>query len=93
MNFQAMFFYVYILESENSKALYIGYTNNLTEQIEEHNNGENVSTKKYAPWKIVYCEACLNEKDARRRETYLKTNQGARLIKSRLKEYFYSHRS
>lgn len=93
MNFQVMFFYVYILESEKSKVFYVGYTNNLQKRIEEHNNGENISTKNDIPWRIIYCEACLNEKDARRREKYLKTSQGARLIKLRVKEYLYSRRS
>jgi len=39
--------------------------------------------------KCVYYEGCLNIKDAKRRERYLKTSQGSRLLKRRLKEYFY----
>jgi hypothetical protein len=31
----------------------------------------------------------LNKDDAERRERYLKTNQGARVVKRMLKEYFY----
>jgi len=31
----------------------------------------------------------LNKKDAKRREEYLKKTQGQRLLKRRLKEYFY----
>lgn len=55
--------------------------------------GTNFSTKFGSPWHIVYVEACLNQKDAQRRESYLKTNQGARLIKRRIKEYLYSQRN
>ena len=82
-------FYNYILQSIKNNNLYIGYTNDLKRRLKEHNQGLNVSTKPYKPWKIIYYEACLSEKDAKRREGYLKTTQGQRLIKRRLKEYFY----
>lgn len=84
-------FYVYILEAINYKeTYYVGYTNDLNRRFQEHNNGLNFSTKIYLPWKLIYYEACLNEKDAKRREKYLKTTQGRRMRKIRLKEYFYS---
>ncbi len=41
------------------------------------------------PWKLVHYEAYRNEDDAKRRERYLKTNQGSRLLKRMLKEFFY----
>ncbi|HDZ85571.1 MAG TPA: GIY-YIG nuclease family protein [Candidatus Moranbacteria bacterium] len=84
-------FYIYILESTKNKNLYIGYTNNLRKRIREHNQGLNKSTKPYIPWKLIYYEACLNKEDAERRENYLKTSQGQRLTKRRLKEYFYNY--
>lgn len=93
MNFQVMFFCVYIIESKKEKGyLYIGSTNNLQRRIKEHNNGENKSTKSRIPWKLIYCEASLNEKDAIRREGYLKTSQGNRFIQTRIKEYIYDSR-
>ncbi len=79
------------MESESKENLYIGYTNNLKKRIEEHNLGKNKSTKPYIPWKLIYYEACLNVEDARRREKYLKTSQGRRLLKRRLKEYFFKN--
>lgn len=84
-----MFHYVYILQGEKSTSLYIGYTNNLKRRIKEHNLGLNFSTQLERPWKIIFYEAYLNEEDAKRREKYLKTNQGSRLLKRMLKEYFY----
>ncbi|MDO8522980.1 MAG: GIY-YIG nuclease family protein [bacterium] len=83
------YYYVYLLESIENDNLYIGYTTDLVKRLREHNNGLNTSTKPYRPWRVIYYEACLNEDDAKRREKYLKTNQGARLIKRRVKEYFY----
>ena len=88
-----MFFFVYTIESKKTNELYVGYTDDLRRRLEEHNNGENRSTKHGCPWKLVYYEACLNQQDAIRREKYLKTNQGARLLKTRIKEYLYSRRS
>ncbi len=85
-------FTVYCIESEKCNELYFGSTTDLKRRMLEHNQGLNFSTKRYAPWKIIYYEACLNEKDARRREQYLKTSQGRRMFKARLKEYFYEHR-
>lgn len=84
------FFYVYVLESIGfQNELYIGFTTNLRVRLTQHNNGLNLSTKRYAPWRIIYSEACCDKLDAQRREKYLKTSQGRRLLRRRLKEYFY----
>ena len=88
-----MFYYVYVLQSLKSNGLYIGYTEDLRKRLQEHNRGLNFSTKPHKPWKLIHYEAYLNEKDAKRREEYLKTNQGARILKRMLKEYFYFSRS
>lgn len=82
-------FYIYVLRSKKNRELYIGYSNNLTKRLKEHNQGLNQSTKSYIPWKLIYYEGCVNKEDAKRRETYLKTTQGRRLLKRRMKEYFY----
>lgn len=87
-----MFYYVYILQSIKNQSLYIGYTSNLKTRLKEHNRGFNFSTKINVPWQLIHYEAYLNEKDVKRREKYLKTNQGSRLLKRMMKEYFYSHR-
>ena len=85
-------FYMYVLLSEKNSSMYIGYTADLRKRVKEHNQGLNKSTRPYIPWKLIYYEACLNKEDAKRREKYLKTTQGRRLLKRRLKEYFYSQK-
>lgn len=85
-------FYVYCLESVINRELYFGFTKDLKRRFKEHNQKLNFSTKRYAPWRIIYYEACLNEEDAKRREKYLKKTQGRRMLKLRLKEYFYEQR-
>ncbi len=82
-------FYVYVLLGKD-KNLYTGFTSDLKKRVKEHNLGLNPSTKRYRPWKLIYYEASISELDCRRREHYLKTTQGGRLLKRRLKEYFYN---
>lgn len=82
-------FYVYYLESVQYKQFYTGYTSDLKKRLKEHNQKKNISTKRYAPWKLIYYEACIEESDAIRRESYLKTSQGRRMMKARIKDYLY----
>ena len=82
-------FYNYVLKSESADELYVGRTNDLKHRLWEHNKGLPPSTKRYRPWKLVYYEACLNEDDSKRREGYMKTTQGRRLLNRRLKEFFF----
>ena len=84
-----MFYYVYVLEGKDNK-LYIGMSSNLVKRFKEHNQGLNFSTKPHRPWKLIHYNAYLNKDDALRRENYLKTNKGSRLLKRMLKEYFYN---
>ena len=84
-------FYTYVLEGKDGE-LYIGYTNDLKRRIREHGQGLNFSTRRYAPWKLIYYEASLEQSDAVRREGYLKTTQGRRLLKRRLKEHMYKRK-
>lgn len=73
-----------------NKELYIGCTSDLRKRLKEHNQGIVLSTKRYKPWQLIYYEASLNQDDAKRREHYLKTTQGQRLLKRRLKDYFFN---
>lgn len=86
-----MFWYVYILRSLSNKELYIGFTSDINKRLKEHNRGLVFSTKPYLPWRIIHFEAYRDENDAKRREEYLKTSQGSRLLKRMLKEYFYKN--
>ena len=87
-----MFHYVYLLRSKLDNSFYVGYTRNLKRRLMEHNSGLNSSTKHSKPWDLIFFEGYLNEVDAKRREKYLKTNQGARIIKRMIKEYLFDKR-
>jgi len=65
---------VYILKSEIfTRKLYIGFTSRkISSRLLEHNQGKVDFTKQYKPWRLIYCEVYLSEKDARAREKMLK---------------------
>ena len=78
-------YYTYVLLSQKDGRFYTGSTGNLRKRIDEHNNGEVLSTKYRRPLRLIYYEACLNKYDALRREKYLKTGMGKRYLQNRLK--------
>lgn len=80
-------YYVYILQSEKDKSLYIGFSPNLKNRIIKHNKKQVVSTKDKVPWRLIYYEAYLERKDATGREAFLKSGAGWRFIKKQLKHY------
>lgn len=84
-------YYVYVSESvARPLQLYVGYSTNLKQRLEQHNSGRTRSTKPYAPWKIIFYEAYVLASDAKRREEYLKTTKGRKAIKLMLADYFES---
>jgi len=78
-------FYTYVIQSTKSDYWYTGSTNDLRKRFNQHNTGKSTYTKPRGPYKLIYYEACLNEQDARSRETFLKTGMGKRYLKNRLK--------
>jgi putative endonuclease len=80
--------YTYILLSKKDGKLYTGSTNNLKLRLEQHQRGRVVSTENRRPLHLIYYEACLTDKDARRREKVLKSFRGKMFIRNRLKSYF-----
>ncbi|MBU1007196.1 MAG: GIY-YIG nuclease family protein [Candidatus Omnitrophica bacterium] len=65
-------YHVYILKSEKNGSLYVGYTSDIENRLQKHNNGLVGYTKKYRPWKLVYYETFISLKDAMKREKSLK---------------------
>lgn len=82
-------YFVYVLESINTKKIYIGYTpDNVARRLAKHNSGKVQSTKAFRPWKIIYFEAYINRQDATGREKFLKNGSGRKFIKKQLENYF-----
>ncbi len=66
--------YVYLLKSTIKKWRYIGSTRDLKTRLLQHNNKKVISTKMYAPLRLVYYEAYETYTLARKRENELKNN-------------------
>ncbi len=68
-------FYVYVIQNDVSKEIYIGFTHNIQQRVNTHNTKGNKSTlRKSGEWKLIYTEIYRSEKDARDRERKLKNH-------------------
>jgi len=67
-----MMYYVYFIKSLNRDFFYVGITDDLRRRMREHNSRKEISTKYYAPFKLIYYEAYRSKKDALIREKKLK---------------------
>ncbi|KKQ27027.1 MAG: hypothetical protein US42_C0016G0012 [Candidatus Magasanikbacteria bacterium GW2011_GWC2_37_14] len=78
-------YYVYILLSLKDKKFYIGSTKDLRLRKSEHDNGKVDSTKHRRPLSLICYEAYPTKTEALLREKYLKTSDGRKEIRVRLK--------
>ena len=80
-------FYVYILHLIKTNKIYTGSTQSLKIRIRQHLSNKVLSTKHKDP-KLIYYEAYRIKSDAQRRERFLKTTEGKRLLKQQLRDLF-----
>ena len=79
--------YIYILLLKNNN-LYTGTTNDLKRRYNEHKKGKIISTKNKRPLRLIHYEVYLLKSDALRREKFLKTTEGKRLLRQQIKNCF-----
>jgi putative endonuclease len=84
---EARMYFTYVLQSATDNGFYTGSTQNLKLRFEQHNKGQVESTRDRGPFTLIYYEACLDQKDALKREKYLKTYHGKQYLRKRLKFY------
>jgi len=75
-----MKYFVYIIESLKDGTYYVGYTQNLTERMERHNQGRSTYTKSKKPWKLVYTEEHIHRSSAIKREKEVKSKKSKEYI-------------
>lgn len=80
-------YFVYLLESKIDKSWYIGKTGDIRRRLLEHNRGHSIYTNKKKPWKIIFLECYINDRDAQGREKYLKSGAGRIKLEEQLKNY------
>jgi len=79
-------YYFYTLLSHADNNLYYGTSSDLEKRIKDHNKGKVKSTKNRKPLVLVYYEAYLSKKDARKRELEIKKKGCQRTrLKKRIK--------
>lgn len=75
-------FYVYFLKSINfPDRTYAGFTKDLKQRFNDHNEGKSIFTSKYKPWKLIAYFSFDEEIKARKFEKHLKTNAGRIFLK------------
>ena len=84
-------FYIYVLQSETDRGLYIGYTANLRRRLAEHFSGAATATRYRGPWRLIYSEAYVDERDARGREEFLKSGSGQTHLQRQCRHHFEQH--
>ncbi len=77
-------FYVYILQSQNDKSFYTGFTEDLKNRIHEHNTGRADFTSTKGNYKLIWYGAFCEKKRALDFEKYLKQGSGFAFARKRL---------
>ena len=72
---------VYILRSRKDGELYTGYSHDVVQRIEEHQNGKVPATADRRPLEFLYCELYKNRIDAMRREKFFKSGWGRAYVR------------
>ena len=79
-----MDYFVYMLKSLGKKSVtYVGYTSNLKNRINLHNNDKGAKFTRGRKWKLIYKEKLDSKKEAISREYYIKKN---RTLRNKIKE-------
>lgn len=80
--------YVYLLENQDDKSWYIGYTSDLRKRVKDHQGGYGCRTTSLKNnWRLIYYEAYISKKDAIGREEFLKSGSGRKYAKKQLRSY------
>ena len=85
-----MHYYVYLIvsKSKDRSVSYVGYTNNLTKRITNHNSSKGAKFTRGRKWKLAYSKRYLSKSVAMREEYKLKKNIKLRNI---IKSKFYKN--
>ena len=73
-----------------NRQLYTGFTTDLDRRVKEHVAGGVRSTEDRGPVELIHYEVYGLESDARRREAFLKTTEGKRLLRQQIRDILAS---
>jgi len=78
-------YYVYILYLSKTNQLYTGFCSNLKKRLNNHLLNRVSSTKQRCP-SLIHYEVYKLKSDALRRERFLKTTEGKRLLRQQIRD-------
>ena len=82
-----MEFQVYILYSSSVNTFYVGYTENVSVRIEQHNAGKSNFTSKAKDWQLMYVESFCSREAAMKREMEIKNKKSRKYIEWLISTY------
>ena len=74
---------VYVLIAKSGKT-YVGQTGNFENRIKKHNSHSSKATRLEEQWRVVYEESFSTRAMAVKRERFLKTGDGRRVLKNKI---------
>jgi len=77
-------FFVYLIVNKKNIS-YVGYTNNLTKRLFNHNNSKGAKFTKGNKWVLIYSKKYLNKSKAMKEEYKLKKNY---ILRKKIKDNY-----
>ena len=78
-----MKYFVYVIKSSEGY-YYTGMTEDLERRLSEHNNKtKSFWTKRGTNWKVIYFEELNSRQEALKRERWMKSEHGTKLLKEK----------
>jgi putative endonuclease len=74
-------YWIYVLKAEKYNKSYVGYTDNVSRRLEQHNHGQSNFSKRFLPWKLIHSESFETQVEALTREKFLKSRSGRIFLK------------
>jgi putative endonuclease len=75
-----MLYTVYIIFSEKHNKHYTGFTSNLQNRLESHNEFGKDWTARFRPWKLIFSKSFQLKTEAMAYERWLKTGVGRQYV-------------
>ena len=77
---EVIMYFVYIIYSPKLNRYYIGYTEDFSRRLVEHNSGKSNYTSKTNDWILKYTESFSTRLEAHRRELEIKNKKSRKYI-------------
>jgi len=78
--------YVYIIRNDTNKRFYVGVTKDIERRIREHNRNKRRSVTHFGNYCLVFSETFATLKEARNRESQIKSYKSGNAFKKLLRE-------